>query len=227
MSATPEERPPLPPLKKAGLFLRLLGRPALARKLGTLVTEGYLVRTGWVRSVTGGEIVDEAGQPQPWTTFPLIDFLGPRLRREWCVFEYGAGASTRYFSIRVRTVMAVEHDEAFALRLRPLLGQNVQLLVEAGGTPGYAGAIRHCAEPPQLVSVDGVDRVACTMAALAAIAPDGVLLLDDAERPEYAPAHAALAAAGWRVVEFWGLAPGRVQRKCSSIFYRRDNVLGL
>ena len=79
MCDEPERTPGLSPGRKAWLFLRLLSRPALARKLGTLVTEGYLARTGWVRSVITGEIVDEAGRPVPWMTRPFVDFITPRL----------------------------------------------------------------------------------------------------------------------------------------------------
>lgn len=209
------------------MFLRLLARPVFARKLGTLVTAGYLAETGWVRSVRAGAIVDAGGAPQPWTTFPFIDFLGPRLGRGWTVFEYGAGASTLYFAARVAAVTAVEHDAAFADRLRPALPRQARLLVRPGESADYAEAIAECPAPPELVCVDGVDRVRCVAAALPRLAPGGVLVLDDAERPEYEPARVRLAAAGFRAVEFWGLAPGRVERKCTTVFYRRDNVLGL
>ncbi len=227
MSAEPDLPPPLSPARKTWWFLRLLARPALARKLGTLVTEGYLARTGWVRSVCEGTVAGPAGEPRPWTTLPFTDFIAPRLKAEWTVFEYGAGASTRFYASRVRAVLAVEHDEIFAAQLRPQLPANARLLVHPAASEAYANAVAECSPPPDLVSVDGVDRVRCVQAALLRLAAGGVLVLDDAERPEYAPAHAALAAAGFRPVEFWGLAPCRVERKCTTVFYRSNNVLGL
>jgi hypothetical protein len=227
MSDAPDPPRPLSPARKAWRFLRLLARPALVRKLGTLATTGYLAETGWVRSVLGGTVVDARGAPLPWATLPYIDFIAPRLRADWQVFEYGAGASTLFYAARVRAVLAVEHDEAFAVRLQPRLPANARLLVRALGSEAYAGAITECVPPAELVSVDGRDRVRCVTAALGRLAPGGVLVLDDSERPEYAPARAALGAAGFRSVEFWGLAPGRVERKCTSVFYRSDNVLDL
>lgn len=218
---------PLPPARKAWRFLRLLARPALARKLGTLVTEGYLERTGWVRSVREGGVAAADGSAQPWTTLPFIDFITPRLKAEWTVFEYGAGASTRFYAARVATVVAVEHDETFAQALAPQLPQNARLLVRPEGAESYVNAVTECQPRPDLVSVDGRDRVRCVQAALTALAPSGILVLDDAERPEYAPAWAALKTAGFRAVEFWGLAPGGVERKCTAMFYRDGNALGL
>lgn len=227
MSANPDAfPPPLSPARKAWRFLRALARPALARKVGTLVTEGYLQRTGWVRSVEEDAVVDAGGEPRPWATLPYIDFITPRLRPEWSVFEYGAGASTRFYAARVGRVVAVEHDAAFAARLLRLLADRAKVLVRPEGA-AYCDAITEAGFAPDLVSIDGRDRVSCVVAALPALSPGGVIVLDDAERAEYREAHRLLGAAGFRPVEFWGLALGRVERKCTTAFYRPGNVLRL
>jgi len=226
MSAQPDPIP-LSPARKAWLFLRCLTRPALARKLGTLVTEGYLGRTGWVRSIHDNKIVNQSGDPVPWVTYPFIEFLEPRLARAWRVFEFGAGASTRFFATRVAQVTAVEHDEVFASRLRTQLPGNVTLLVKPEGSLDYAEALSACPHQPELVIVDGVDRVECVQACLPLLSPTAVLVLDDAERLEYGAAIKLLKSGGFRVVEFWGLAPGVVKGKCTAVFYRPENVLGL
>jgi hypothetical protein len=217
----------LTPARKAWRFLCLLLRPALAQKLGTLVTEGYLARTGWVRSANTGTVVDHSGEPWPWMTLPFVDFIIPRLRSNWTVFEYGAGASTRFFAARVGSVLAVEHDEVFAGRLRSFLPENARLLVRSLNSSAYVDAVTECSPPPTMICVDGRDRVRCVIAALPVVAREGVIVLDDAERTEYAPAAQALAAAGFRSAEFWGIALGRVERKCTTIFYRDGNALGL
>lgn len=227
MSTTPDSPPRLSAAGKAWRFLCLLSRPAVARKLGTLTTEGYLAETGWIRSVAERAVVDASGAPLPWATLPFVDFITPRLRPEWTVFEYGAGASTLFYAARVHAVVAVEHDGEFAAALRPRLPAHAQVLVRAPDAGAYAGAILDCATPPEFVSVDGLDRVQCVQVAISHLAPGGVLVLDDAERLEYAAALAVLKNAGFRAVEFWGLAPGWVRRKCTTVFYRSENVLGL
>lgn len=227
MSDAPEPPLPLSPARKAARFARLLCRPAIARKLGTLVTEGYLAESGWVRSAAERRVVDAAGAPLPWATLPFVDFIAPRLDRGWTIFEYGAGASTLFYAARVRAVTAVEHNARFAAELRPTLPSNVQLLVQDEAGAGYCEAVKTGGARPVLVSVDGEDRNRCVTAAIAGMSDDGVLVLDDAERPEYRPAHERLTNAGFRAVEFWGVAPGMVTRKCTTVFYRQANVLRL
>jgi predicted O-methyltransferase YrrM len=51
----------------------------------------------------------------------------------------------------------------------------------------YVGAIDDVPGQFDLVVVDGRARVACARRALPRLAPDGVLLLDNANRDEYAP----------------------------------------
>ncbi len=221
------EREELPAGRKALRFLALLTRARVARKLGTLVTDGYLAETGWVRSLERDEIVDAAGEPLPWATLPFVDFIAPRLRAEWSVFEYGAGASTLFYAKRVRRVTAVEHDARFAAQLRARLPGNAEVRVCAASGEDYAAEVGRGTTEPELVSVDGEHRELCVARAMGRLAPGGVLVLDDAERGEYAGARKMLAAAGFRAVEFWGLAAGGVRRKCTSVFYREGNVLGL
>ncbi|ACB75051.1 class I SAM-dependent methyltransferase [Opitutus terrae] len=229
MSAAPRSpASQLSPTVKAWRLARLLLlQPKLARNLATLVTDGYLTETGWVRSLLAGEVVDANGDPQPWATLPYVEFIRPRLHSGWTVMEYGSGASTLFYAARVRQIWAVEHEPSFAAVLRPRLPSNAQLLTATAGTSNYADAISGCSAAPELVSVDGADRVACIRRTIECLAPQGVVVLDDAERTEYAEAHRMLVRAGFRSLEFWGLAPAWVRRKCTTVFYRTDNVLNI
>lgn len=227
MSADPDLPAPLSPLSKAWRFATLLARPALTRKLGTLVTEGYLERTGWVRATSTGRIQDRRGQPIPWMSYPFVDFIAPRLHAGVRVFEYGAGASTLFFAARVGEVLSVEDDAAFAAALRPRLPANARMIEYPRDSADYARAVTQMANPPHLVVLDGFQRDACAAAALPVLARDGVFVLDDAEREEYAPIYARLRSAGFRELGFWGLAPTRIERRCTAVFYRSENVLGI
>jgi hypothetical protein len=208
-------------------FGRALTNRVFARQVARLTLDGYLTDSGWVRSVREGAVVAADGSPLPWTTYPFIEFIGPRLRPEWHVFEYGSGASTLFYARRVHTVTAVEHDTSFADGLRPKLPANATLLARERGSTGYFEAVAELAAPPHLVSVDGRDRVRCVSAVRGRLAPGGVLVLDDTDRIDYAPACAELAAAGFRRLDFWGFAPGLPERRCTTVFYRPDNVLGI
>lgn len=208
-------------------FFRLLLDGRRAAYIIEITLNGYLAQTGWLRSMQQVKVQDQAGQPMPWYTIPFVDFLGPRIRRNWRIFEYGAGASTFYYAARADEVWAVEHDTAFAAELRPRLPGNVHLIVHPEESEAYAGAVEEMLAPADFISVDGRNRVRCVERAIGQLTAAGVLVLDDSERPEYASGIAQLRAAGFRPLEFWGIAVGTTGRKCTTVFYRDGNVLGL
>jgi hypothetical protein len=226
MSARMSERP----VRRAPLWWRFAGvlaRPRLAKALARIALDGYLAETGWWRSACEKNVVNARGEPVPWATLPFIAFVEPRLQRSWRVFEYGAGASTQFYAARVAEVHAVEHDADFARRLAPLLPANAQIKVCAQGTTEYLAAIAAMPVPPDLVSIDGRDRERCCEFALRHVASEGVIVFDDTERASYADALACLSAAGFRRLDFWGASPGSELHRCTSVFYRAANVLGL
>jgi hypothetical protein len=207
-------------------FLIALTNWHFAKQLAGLSLDGYLADVGWTRSAREKKIVGADGRPLPWATYSFIEFIKARLGADWTVFEYGAGASTLFYASRVARVIAVEHDADFAKSLRLELPENVELMERELGA-GYIQAVDNLLVAPALVSVDGRDRVACVGAAEACLAPAGVIVLDDAERAEYDPAWEVLRTKGYKRLDFWGFAPGQTTRKCTSVFYRGNNVLGL
>ena len=223
--------PPLEtPRRKMALrwrFAGLLLRPRLAKALARIALDGYLAKTGWLRSVQTGEVVDARGEPVPWATYPFVAFIEPRLRKEWRIFEYGAGASTRFYAARVREVHAVEHDAEFARRLTAVLPANAHVVVRERGSLEYFAAIMTMVVAPEIVSIDGRDRVRCAEFALRHVARDGVIVFDDTERVDYAVALVRFSKAGYRQLDFWGISAGSELYRCTSVFYRDGNVLGL
>ena len=202
-------------------------RPRLAKALARIALDGYLHDTGWLSSVRSGEIADRSGRPIPWATYPFVSFLEPRIKKEWCVFEYGAGASTRYFAERVSRVIAVEHDSAFAGKLSANLPANAEVVFRSENTDGYVQAIGDSGPTWHIVVIDGRRREECARAALGRLANDGVIVFDDTERAQYAPALQHIEAAGFRRLDFWGISAGCELHRCTTVFYRPDNVLGV
>jgi|UPI0006982098 hypothetical protein len=222
----PDSADTAPRLALKWRFARVMMNRRFATQLARMALDGYLAEVGWTRSVLDQSIVGRDGSAIPWATYSFIEFIGPRLGKNFNVFEYGAGASTSYYAKRVSKVIALEHDSVFAAMLRPKLPANVELRERPLG-PGYINAIAELREPPSLVSVDGRNRVACVEAARGCLASDGVIVLDDTERPDYEPACEALKKHGFKRLDFWGFAPGQVERRCTTVFYRSENVLGL
>ncbi len=142
-----------------------------------------------------------------WWSYAAIDEVGALLAaRPAQVFEYGAGASTAWLAARAARVTSVEHEAGFVEVLTPMLAHltNVEVMLvpavrsAAPAVPSrrrghdgldfsdYVTAIDAVPGELDLVVVDGRARVACVRQALPRLASDGVLLLDNADRDEYA-----------------------------------------
>ena len=74
--------------------------------------ETYLWRSGWIKSYQEKRPVNLDGEAQPWLSLPFNKFLDPRLKSTMSVFEYGAGNSSIYLSLKGLKVWSVEHDES-------------------------------------------------------------------------------------------------------------------
>jgi predicted O-methyltransferase YrrM len=125
----------------------------------------------------------------PWLTPAAVRFLETRLKPADLVFEWGAGRSTLWTARRVKRVISVEHDPAWFRRIRSRatrrgLGNLEIKLVEDAQRPDcairYVEAIYEFEEKFDVISVDGLHRERCALAALEKIKPGGMVLLDNA-----------------------------------------------
>ena len=202
---------------------RLLGNePLLALR------EEYLKPVGWFRSRSQAEPVDEAGDPLPWITYAAIDFLNGRVGHDMRVFEFGSGNSTRWWAQRTKSVVACEHDETWFRRVQATMPENVTLLYHelvAGGE--YCRSVLSASGPFHVIVVDGWDRNDCAQTASHALQPDGVVVWDNSERPEYDAGIAELMAAGFRRIDFTGLGPINAHPWRTTLFYKSGNCLGI
>ena len=137
-------------------------------------------------------------------------------RRPTRVLEWGSGGSTIYWPPRhdcIRAWISVEHDEAWADKVTPLLDPKVHLLLIS--FPGYWDYLRHSG-PFDLILVDGRHRVECMEVASRIVTPEGIVLLHDSARVRYQPAWEFFAhsrtltegmEAGQGLTMFWGAPP--------------------
>jgi predicted O-methyltransferase YrrM len=166
----------------------------------------------------------------PWWTYGAIDavqshleHLGGRAR----VFEFGSGASTVWLGRRSAEVYSVEHDDFFAgIMQRVLVDAGVSdtvKLIQAppatsadpqvrSGRQGedeldfaeYVEALAQAGGTFDVICVDGRARVACALAAVEYLNPDGIMVWDDSQRPRYAD---GIRHTGLSVHRFRGFAP--------------------
>jgi hypothetical protein len=166
----------------------------------------------------------------PWITFGALRRVEHMPWTGAKVFEYGSGGSSLFFLDRGCDVTTVEHDSAWLDRVRsnvrpaaawtarheppaPAAADDQKYL---SWFPRYRGLsfkryVHALEDYPRghfdVVLVDGRARAACLGLASRLVAEDGIVILDNSERPRYAPAVAALVADGWQASHFHGPGP--------------------
>ena len=187
---------------------------------------GLLVDEGWINSFKLKKAVDKNLRPIPWTTYSFIDFIKPRLFKSLSVFEFGSGNSTYFFSEKVKQVISVEHSESWYNELLISLPSNVKIILESN-VDKYSSSIYGTQNKFDIILIDGIVRNECIESSINSVTDKGVIILDDSERDEYTPGKAELLGNGFRYIEFWGIAPGILFKKCTTIYYKENNCLGI
>lgn len=111
------------------------------------------------------------------------------------VLEFGSGGSTIWISQRTKNLISIEHTAEWYKIVQEHLNKNpncnpvdLKLLSQP-----YDGI---CENFPDsffdIIIVDGRDRVKCVEASIRVLKPGGILILDDAQRNKYKPAHKLL-----------------------------------
>ena len=189
----------------------------------------YLREIGWIRSRRGRLPVDADGHPLPWYTYPAIHFLGLRVPPTARVFEFGCGQSTLWWADHVEHVTAVEHEARWAARMRPALPTNATLIEIGLSEDGdYCRAAGSSGDGPfDVIVVDGRDRANCVRQSVEQITPEGVIVLDNANRGRYRQARNWIVGEGFAELPFRGNAPRGARLWDTTVFYRPGNCLGL
>ncbi len=160
-----------------------------------------------------GHTPDKTGEPwEPWLTREAIEILDRTIFPKTKLFEFGAGGSTIWYAERCLFVDSIEHDPAW---LRFVTSAIVHYKIRnacvfyGSSDNNYAHYLDFAAEilgrdgqkfgPYDVVVVDGRCRVKSVRIAAPHVRPGGRIVLDNAERPYYAPVREILK--GWEVRE--------------------------
>ncbi len=215
-------------MRKLKAVIDVLCRPRLLRFLLSVNSSGYLKESGWINSFNNSIPVGLNDNPVPWVTLPFIDFVAGRLTRDMEILEFGSGNSTLWYAEKVKLVTSVEHDSVWFERIKNIMPKNVTLNHEQlGNGDQYAmfAALRN--NKFHMIVVDGRDRVNCIINSIASLTDDGVIVLDDSERESYTEGMNILRGSGFKRLDFWGVSPGLFYKKCTTVFYRDGNCLGI
>ncbi|HTG55107.1 MAG TPA: hypothetical protein VL943_02475 [Niabella sp.] len=191
---------------------------------------GYFVETGWFQSLSNRKPVDNNGHEIPWFTYPSVVFLDKRIQKGLKIFEYGSGASSLYFQAKGAALYSVEYDNAWFEKLKPSIKEPNKIFsvsYSKESPDAYVEAIDIPGIHFDIVVVDGRARVKCCKKAVDSLNATGILILDDSERERYTECFSIMTQKGFRYIEFWGISAGDYNLKCTTVFYRPGNCLGI
>lgn len=206
----------------------VFSKPKLLKKVFSMTSSGYLYEVGWFNSFDKRMPVDKSGAPLPWVTYGFIDFISNRLSKDFELFEYGSGNSTKWYAERVKTVTSVEHDRQWFEAVKLNIPDNVNLSYqELVYGESYSKFPITCGIKFHIVIVDGRDRINCIKNAVFSLKNCGVIVLDDSERDDYLEAFNYLHSKRFKKIDFWGISPGLFYKKNTTLFYKENNCLGI
>ena len=189
---------------------------------------------GWVNSFRTGLCQDQQGDYIPWMPYSLIEYLKENLSQQDVIFEYGFGTSTVFFASHVKKVFSIESNQKWHQAMMEIIAElkienlNTIAMFDALENPDYELAALEIAQNlPNFkgfdwVVIDSLKRAKCAKNAIAAIKPDGKILLDDSQRSNYQKIYDDMIAQGFKCQEFSGVAPGQIKQKKAWIFSRQS-----
>lgn len=193
-----------------------------------LFVESALKQNGWFKAFRTKTAIDNIGQPIPWVTYPFIDFISERLNSDMNIFEFGSGNSALYYSQKVDSITSVKHNQAWYNKISKITPSNVTLIYKVLiENNEYSKCLKDREMIYDIIIVDGVDRNNCIFNSVNFLNNNGVFVLDDSERDEYKEATSFLSSKNFKRLDFWGMAPGILYKKCASIFYKSNNCLNI
>jgi hypothetical protein len=212
--------------QKVKIVLRLLQNPQELSALLSLKHSGYLQEWGWFNAFNQKSSIGKDNEPLPWVTYPFISFIQPRLKKDFLLFEYGSGNSTLFYSRYVKKITAAEHSSEWYERISAKAPANAEIIYNSV-SENYSRTINKTDEKYDIIIVDAIERVECIFESVAHLTSGGVIILDDSDREEYFPGKDYLVTKDFKYIDFWGISPGYLNNKCTTVFYRTFNCLGI
>ncbi len=123
-------------------------------------------------------------------------------------------------------VTSVEHNIEWYNKLKSKIPGNSNLILsKSDRSEDYVQGLKQSNKKYDLIIIDGIHRVDCCLSASNYLTDKGVIILDDSEREQYSKGIKHLINEDFKRIDFWGIAPGFVIRKCTTIFYKTKNCL--
>lgn len=213
---------------KIRTIIQLLKNPSQLNALISLKHSGYLNDLGWFEAFKSKTPVDKNGNPIPWFTYSCNQFISDRLNKKMVVAEFGSGNSTLFMAQRVKEVYSIEHNIDWFNNVVSNKMTNINLMLSTSDNEvDYITKFLLIDKNIDLIVVDGIHRNKCIETAITKLSDNGVIILDDSERKEYFDGINLLLKNNFKRIDFYGIAPGLLYSKCTTIFYKQNNCLGI
>jgi hypothetical protein len=125
-------------------------------------------------------------------------------------------------------VRAVEHDLNWYEKMSEIVPENVSLSLESIDVgERYEESILDGNCENDVIIIDGRQRNRCMLQAPKRLKKDGVIILDNSDRPKYQEGIDYLFSTGLKKIEFSGFCPIVNFKSQTSIFYGPNNMLGI
>jgi hypothetical protein len=197
----------------------------IARAIGTATLTPLLfsLQSGHLKSSFRSIAVGPDGQALPWYTYPCVEFLLTRNFRGRRVLEAGAGQSTLWWASRGAQVVALEGDQNWLDSLQRQVPGNVSLrLVSLADVEACLQSVTEAIkdEPTfDVIIIDGLYRSEVLSILADRLAPNGIIICDDSEGYGF---FNVLSREELQRVDFYGYAPGVIEKHCTSIAFRES-----
>ena len=207
---------------------RILHNPVRALTTAIVGPLIYAYRSGFYRSTFKRAAVTKQGDPLPWYSYPLIDFLKTRDFEEKKILEFGAGQSTRWWAQRASSVVALEGDSHWLNSLKAQILSNVSLhLVSMSSAKQnveeVAKVLTNFPDASfDVIVIDGLYRREMVPFAIRLLAHDGFIIFDNSEG--YG-AFEEFKDRNLQRIDFFGMAPGVVLPHCSSVYFNLSSFV--
>lgn len=214
--------------EKIETLVQLFKEPKVLNSILSSRHSGYFIDEGWFNAFKLKKPVDAKSNPIPWLTYPFIEFIKNRLNKDLSLLEFGCGNSTLYFANKTGFVTSIEHNEYWYKELRNKIPYNVKLIFsKTDSLIDYINPLKNSRNKFDIILIDGIHRVECCLEATKFLPSSGIIVLDDSERIEYLPGVEQLRQNGFKELPFWGISPGNLHKKATTIFYRTHNCLNI
>jgi len=193
-----------------------------------MATDGnsYLYSSGLMKSYELASPVDYSGNPLPWMSLPVINFLSEKLSKDMVMLEYGSGHSTLFFQKKVKTLYSVESDLKWYQVIKEKIAENVQYFC-ATTEREYLDVFDVSHYLIDVVIVDGDYRNECIKKILSKVNDNTVIVVDDSNRGHVREGVQLLLLAGYRFIHFDGIQANGYRFHRTSVYYKNGNSLGI